>query len=114
MANPLAGLEKDWDKGLYDEHTPRFQNVMILEGRWEGQENREGLDFPVNFVANPSLFLIREAWHQGLDLEAEADGFGAGNGTMGGDWSGIRDSSPRAIDKMLTKALNHLFGGHTS
>lgn len=56
------------------------------------------------------LFLIDQAWQRGCDFECLADGFGVGQGTMGGDWSGIRDSSDQAIEAMLTKALNFLFG----
>jgi hypothetical protein len=56
------------------------------------------------------LFIIGQAWQRGCDFECLADGFGVGKGTMGGDWSGIRDSSDNAIAAMLTKALNHLFG----
>ena len=54
------------------------------------------------------LFLIREAWGD-VDYEDLADGFGEGMGTMDGDWSGIRDSSPAARAAMLQRALNHLF-----
>ena len=53
------------------------------------------------------LLLIRQAWNRGCSFEAEADGFGAGIGTMG-DWSAIRDSSDGAIVKMLEKAMNFL------
>lgn len=67
---------------------------------------------PGGFYARTSagfpLFIIAEAWARNLDLEAEADGYGPGAGTFG-DWSGIRDSSPTAIDKMLEKSLNFLF-----
>jgi hypothetical protein len=60
-----------------------------------------------------SLFLIGEAMSKDCDFEEEADGFGPGEGTHG-DWSAIRDSSHEAIDVMLQKALNHLFGdNHT-
>ena len=61
------------------------------------------------FSASFPLFLIREAWSRGLDMEDLADGFGEGMGTMDGDWSGIRDSSPEALNLMLQKTLNHLF-----
>lgn len=69
----------------------------------------QGLDRGVSFRASYSLFLIREAWDRGADLEALADGFGPGAGTKG-DWSAIRDSSPKAITAMLEAALNFLFG----
>jgi hypothetical protein len=67
-----------------------------------------GSGFYSSFSAGFPLFLIREAWDLGLDLEAEADGYGAGAGTHG-DWSGIRDSSDAATERMLEKALNFLF-----
>ena len=54
------------------------------------------------------LFMISAAWHKGCEFEDLADGFGLGNGTMGGDWSGIRDSSREATEKMLERALNFL------
>lgn len=62
------------------------------------------------FSARFDLFLIRQAWADGMDVEDLADGFGEGLGTMGGDWSGIRDSSDRATERMFERALNHIFG----
>ncbi len=53
------------------------------------------------------LFLISAAWHRGCNFEALADGYGAGEGTFG-DWSGIRDSSDKAREAMLERALNFL------
>lgn len=64
---------------------------------------------PTDASARFDLFIIKQAWNKGCDFEQEADGFGSGMGTMGGDWSGIRDSSDEAITKMLEKALNFLF-----
>ena len=58
--------------------------------------------------ASLPLFLVREAWERGLDLEDLADGFGKGLGTCGGDWSGVRDSSPEALNAMFERALNFL------
>lgn len=58
--------------------------------------------------ANFPLFLIGAALRKGCSFEKEADGFGAGLGTMGGDWSGIRDSSNMATEVMLTKAIDFL------
>ncbi len=55
-----------------------------------------------------SLFLIRSAWSKGCSFEDLADGFGKGLGTMGGDWSGIRDSSDEAEAAMLARAIAHL------
>lgn len=59
--------------------------------------------------ASLNLYVIRMAWNAGLDLEDLADGYGPGMGTNG-DWSGIRDSSPAAVDRMLEKALNFIEG----
>lgn len=64
----------------------------------------------INCAANFSLHLIAMAWYAGCEMEDLADGFGAGLGTMGGDWSGIRDSSPEATAKMLERALNFIHG----
>lgn len=89
----------------------RYKNVEIVKygefpNTWQGQELMLG-DYG-GFIANPAMLLIREAWHRGLDLEDLADGFGPGVGTHG-DWSAIRDSSPEAINAMLTRALNFHF-----
>lgn len=62
------------------------------------------------FSARYDLFLIQKAWERGCDFEDLADGFGEGLGTQGGDWSGIRDSSDDATERMFERALNHLFG----
>lgn len=43
-----------------------------------------------------------------MGFETLCDGFGAGMGTCGGDWSGIRDSSPEAVERMLAAALTFL------
>jgi len=64
-----------------------------------------------NFSADFPRFLIGKAWRRGCSFEDLADGFGEGAGTMGGDWSGIRDSTEGAIELMLERALNFLFGG---
>ena len=58
--------------------------------------------------ASYRMFLIRNAWNRGCNLEDLADGFGKGLGTMNGDWSGIRDSSDEAVRKMLERALNYM------
>ena len=60
----------------------------------------------MNCGASWFLYLIHEAWGAGCDFEDLADGFGPGSGTMGGDWSGIRDSSPEAKRLMTQRALN--------
>ena len=62
---------------------------------------------PCRNIASLNMLLIRAAWGKGCDFEAEADGYGPGAGTHG-DWSGIRDSSRGAKDRMLEKALNFL------
>lgn len=58
------------------------------------------------------LFLIRRAWFDGCDFEDVADGFGPGLGTMGGDWSGIRDSTEDAVMRMTERAMNWFFPAH--
>lgn len=77
----------------------------------EGPEARfHGVDAAGHeYIARVNLWLIREAWKLGADFEDLADGFGAGEGTMG-DWSAIRDSSAEAIAAMLPVALAHLQG----
>jgi aryl-alcohol dehydrogenase-like predicted oxidoreductase len=60
-----------------------------------------------NASANFPLMLIHEAWNSGVSFEDLADGYGAGAGTHG-DWSGIRDSSDEAIDRMLERSLQHM------
>lgn len=85
---------------------PQFSNISITdEGRFKG------VDRGTQFSAGFPLFIIHAAWDKGVDFEDLADGFGAGQGTMGGDWSGIRDSSLGAVEKMLQRSLNKLFGG---
>lgn len=109
----------------------RFQNIKLVPGtaNFEGEEFHKGLghqrvrvikdgaetvqefdskDSYVRFSAGFPLFLIREAWGLGCSFEREADGYGPGRGTHG-DWSGIRDSSPEAVERMLEKALNFIF-----
>jgi hypothetical protein len=86
---------------------PRFSDITINDdGTFEGydSETAGGIQFHASF----DRFFIRRAWDAGMDFEAEADGFGIGMGTMGGDWSGIRDSSDEAIALMFTKAINAL------
>jgi hypothetical protein len=61
-----------------------------------------------NFSARADLFVIDAAWQAGCSFEALADGFGAGLGTMNGDWSGIRDSSEAAIVAMTAKAVHFI------
>lgn len=83
-----------------------FSQIVITETGFAGVSNSMGARFSASFP----LFLIRRAWERGcVDIEKHADGFGAGNGTMGGDWSGIRDSSDQAKNAMLEAALNFLF-----
>jgi len=79
------------------------------DGLFKG--TRDG-DMP--FTANFTLFLIQQARDRGCDFEDLADGFGPGMGTLqpdgGSDWSAIRDSTNEACERMLERALNHLFG----
>lgn len=83
--------------------TPRFTDLELLpNGSFRCQDNG------INTRASFSLFLIREAWHRNVDFEDLADGFGPGAGTNG-DWSAIRDSSDKAVNAMLERAMNHLF-----
>lgn len=84
--------------------TTRFTGIKIgHSGAFSGEEG------PNAFGANFTLFLISEAWHTGCNYEDLADGFGLGIGTAGGDWSGIRDSTDEAKERMFERALNHLF-----
>ena len=80
----------------------KYQNIKSSKGHFSG--TRDGNTFSAQF----DLFLIKEAWNRGLDLEDEADGYGPGEG-IHGDWSGIRDSSEDARNKMLEKSLNFIF-----
>ena len=81
-----------------------FSNIKInSDGTFSG--SRSGMNFSAQFP----LFLIRQAFEAGCNFEDLADGFGEGAGTMGGDWSGIRDSSHEAIERMFARALNFFF-----
>lgn len=84
-----------------------YSNIKLNDrGGLEGTNNAMGCRFSASFP----LFLIRQAWERGCkEIEKHADGFGPGMGTCGGDWSGIRDSSPAAVEKMLEAALNFFF-----
>lgn len=85
--------------------------AVRFTGITAGANGFTGKDGGNNFAARWDLFLIREAWHAGCDdLEHLCDGYGPGAGTHG-DWSGIRDSSPEAIQRMTEAALNFLFPG---
>lgn len=64
---------------------------------------RRGAD---NASGIPVLMVIRAAFDAGVNFEDLADGFGQGLGTMGGDWSGIRDSSTESTSKMFERAMN--------
>ena len=90
---------------------PRFTEIKIGDGGFRGRDARGGLapGERMMFSARFDLFLIRQAWDQGVDFEDLADGYGPGLGTMGGDWSGVRDSGTAAVEAMLERALNHLF-----
>lgn len=85
----------------------RFNNVNVFPSGTGFSFENNGVQTSAKF----DLFLIQEAWNRGANFEDLADGFGKGKGTMGGDWSGIRDSSDQATAKMLERALNFLFPG---
>lgn len=88
---------------------PRFRNVTLDDKGSFAYTTDMGSVKNIPTRAGFPRFLIREAWDKGCSFEDLADGFGKGRGTCGGDWSGIRDSSKEAIDRMLERALNHLF-----
>lgn len=94
-------------------HGERYSDIHIDAdaGTFYGKEGIGITGGPVDFSASWPLFIIGEAWKVGVDFEDLADGFGAGLGTMNGDWSGIRDSSVEAIEAMLQRSLNRLFPG---
>ena len=81
----------------------RFTDISVDGNSFSGA--RYGTPFSANF----SLFLISQARDRGCEFEDLADGFGPGAGTHG-DWSAIRDSSQEAVDRMLERSLNVLFG----
>lgn len=86
---------------------PIYENIKLTATGFEGVNNSM---LGCRFTASFPLFLIRQAWKRGCKtIEQHADGFGAGMGTCGGDWSGIRDSSTPAVEKMLEESLNFLF-----
>lgn len=64
-------------------------------------------DNGVRFFARFDLHVIHIARDMGCSFEKEADGFGAGFGTLG-DWSAIRDSSEDAVAEMYAKASRFL------
>lgn len=82
-----------------------MKNVVIENVGRLTYTNEHGYEASANFP----LLVIQRAWNAGCDFEKEADGFGKGLGTCGGDWSGIRDSSESATAIMFTKALNFAF-----
>ena len=91
-------------------HEPRFTSITVRNDGATGIGDFSGKERGKRFIGGFSLFLIKEAWNRGCDLEDLADGFGSGAGTGDArDWSGIRDSSEIAINTMLERALNYLF-----
>lgn len=82
-----------------------FTNLSVQDPGSFTYENATGGRAAANFP----LFLIKEAWKRGMWVDDLADGFGEGKGTMGGDWSGVRDSSDEAKEAMLERALNFMF-----
>ena len=85
----------------------KFTDIQIEGDSFQGRRN------DALFSANFSLFLIAQARGKGCDFEDLADGYGVGMGTLQpngeSDWSGIRDSSDEAIEKMFERTLNFLF-----
>lgn len=86
--------------GISDLQVQHVGKIRYRDPMSDGSAIRCLADFP--------RFLIRRAWHAGVNFEDLADGFGPGLGTMGGDWSGIRDSSDAAIAAMLERAINRM------
>ncbi|KKN69267.1 hypothetical protein LCGC14_0442620 [marine sediment metagenome] len=87
----------------------KYEDVTIAVKGDSFMGVRNGMLFSANF----SLFLISQARDKGCSFEDLADGYGVGMGTLQpngeSDWSGIRDSSEEAVEKMLERSLNHLF-----
>ena len=83
--------------------TTKFEEIEVVDGHLQGTQDGYG------FRASFNLFLIGLAQERGCSFEDLADGFGPGAGTHG-DWSAIRDSSKEAVNRMLERSLNHLFG----
>jgi len=117
VLDEVVRLEALGKKGIFEilglpfEESPaeRFEDCR-LEQETVGDRTEtflNGTKDGIKFSASLDLFLIKEGWGK-VDLEDLADGFGPGVGTKG-DWSAIRDSSPEARGKMLTRVLNHLF-----
>ena len=85
----------------------RFSQIVLGIDTFQGIETgTEGVEIP--FSAGWPLFIVGQARQRGCSFEKEADGYGVGEGTHG-DWSGIRDSSFEALERMTEKALNYLF-----
>ena len=82
----------------------KFTKVVIEEDGEFHYTSQSGIQTYVCM----SLFLISQARDRGCDFEDLADGYGEGAGTHG-DWSGIRDSSEKAVGAMLERSLNFLF-----
>jgi len=75
------------------------------DNSWDYVRHEQGSK--MNSSACPHLFIINLAWDNGCDYEDLADGYGEGAGTNG-DWSGIRDSTHEAKEKMLERGVNWL------
>lgn len=84
----------------------RYSHISLGVDTFQGIETHDEVQMP--FSATWPLFIIGQARSRGCDFEEEADGYGAGAGTHD-DWSGIRGSTSRAIERMTEKALNYLF-----
>lgn len=93
-----------------------YRNVTVEEdGVIRGQQTLGRGDRWVSFSADADLLHIREALDRFPDELGEViwslqDGYGEPGYTpvQGWDWSGIRDSSPEAIQAMVTEAKRFL------
>jgi len=90
---------------------PFYSDLQGSDGGYTAIVERGDLQHRIHF--DISLLLIRHAWDAGVEYEDLADGYGKGEGTNG-DWSGIRDSSTEAKNRMLERALNYFAGMATT
>lgn len=94
------------------ESQPKYKNVTVNGDHIEGQELISGREpFYVLFSASEKLLKIRTAFYEGSNYIAKKlydlqDGYGEQGfvPVQGYDWSGIRDSSPAAINAMVQVA----------
>lgn len=101
-----AGIESEVSKLIKEWYSMNgLERALMLCRAGMPDTVFRGTEDGINYSASADLKVIGGAWGA-VDFEAEADGYGPGMGTHG-DWSGIRDSSPEAIKRMLAKALAH-------